>query len=64
MFGGSVIDVFSNNIEAWDVRGLEAQTCIEVSACISSWRGVKRIGVNLALCSRWRFSTRIFDSRY
>ncbi|XP_058200946.1 uncharacterized protein LOC131315769 [Rhododendron vialii] len=47
-----------------DVRNLEAQICTEVRACISSWRGVKRIGVNLALCSRWRFSTCIFDSRY
>lgn len=45
-----------------DMQGLETKIWTEIRASISSWRRVKRTGVNLALCSRWCFSSSIFYS--
>ncbi|KAI8573725.1 hypothetical protein RHMOL_Rhmol01G0298600 [Rhododendron molle] len=40
---------------------LEGQISTDIRACASSWRGIKKTDVNLALCAVWNVPHRIFD---
>ncbi|KAI8571916.1 hypothetical protein RHMOL_Rhmol01G0157600 [Rhododendron molle] len=45
-----------------NVQRLESKVRINIRACVSSWRTLKKSGSNIALCSLLNIPVRVFES--